>query len=254
MSSSTDSAAGREDTPPTRGRARQRVDPKPRHPEAAATLAAVGGSGGGGRGGSGGNAVATAAAPGGDGPQRPAAPLDREAVLRATASVLDRNGFEKTTIRSIAKELRCAVGSIYRHFTDKNQLLDEVVQGRFTEIAEAAEAGHAPEATTRAFLSAAASRPEQYRLMFWLSALGRGSNEPAAVPSVMRRLVAAWSQDDQLGSVSEAHKLWARLHGELMLGRHDPLAAEAEAALAAIRGEPAPRPEPTDAAEAAAAE
>ncbi len=253
MSSSTDSAAGREDTPPNaqpqRERARQRIDGAARRPE---LLAAAGGLGGGG---GGGTAVATGGAGAeGDGKPRPAAPLDREAVLRATALVLDRNGFEKTTIRGIAKELRCAVGSIYRHFTDKNQLLDEVVQGRFTAIAEAAEGGHAPEATTRAFLSAAAGRPEQYRLMFWLSALGRGPSEPAAVPSVMRRLVAAWSQHDQLGSVSEAHTLWARLHGELMLGRHDGLAAEAEAALAAIAGEPAPRQEPTDAAEAAAAE
>ena len=175
-------------------------------------------------------------------PPRPAAALDRDSVLRATAAVLDDRGFEKTTIRTISTHLGCAVGSIYRHFTDKNQLLDEVVQGHFKQIAAAAEAGHRPAATTRAFLAAAANRPEQYRLMFWLSELGRGKGEPSAVPSVIRRLVAAWAQPEQLGAVSAARSHWGRLHGELMLGAHDGTGADLEAAMAALEGDPAAAP------------
>lgn len=172
-------------------------------------------------------------------PPRNGPTLDRDAVLRATSQVLDTHGYEKTTIRTISKHLGCAVGSIYRHFTDKNQLLDEVVQGRFVPIAEAAEAGHPPEATTRAFLAAAAARPEQYRLMFWLSALGRGRDEAAAVPEVMRRLFGAWARPEQLGSESEAKAHWGRLQGELLLGHHGALGPQAESALAAIEGVPA---------------
>ena len=172
-------------------------------------------------------------------PPRNGPTLDRDAVLRATSEVLDRHGYEKTTIRTISKHLGCAVGSIYRHFTDKNQLLDEVVQGRFVPIAEAAEAGHGTEATTRAFLAAAAARPEQYRLMFWLSALGRDRNEAAAVPAVMRRLFEAWGRPEQLGSEAEAKAHWGRLQGELLLGHHGALGGQAESALAAIEGAPA---------------
>lgn len=182
-------------------------------------------------------------------PQRAAVALDRDAVLRVTARVLDEKGFEKTTIRAIAARLGCAVGSIYRHFTDKHQLLEEVVAARFARIAEAAEAGAPCEATTRAFLAVAAGRPEQFRLMFWLAALSRGPQESTSVPSVMQRLVAAWSGPDQLGSLEASQAHWARHQGELMLGLHDGRRGDESAALAALDA----IAEPAEPAEAAAA-
>ncbi len=149
-------------------------------------------------------------------PPRPAPQLDRDQILDATAACLDEEGYDGTTIRKIAKRLDCAVGSIYRYFTDKRELLDAVVQRRFEAVAEAVEAGDHPDATARLYLDAARSGPEQYRLMFWLAAVGRAPDQPAALPSVLERVLAGWA--NQLGDVNAARCRWALLHGQVMLG------------------------------------
>ncbi len=152
-----------------------------------------------------------------DAPAKPPAQLSRAQILDATAECLDEAGYDGTTIRMIARRLDCAVGSIYRYFTDKRELLDAVVQQRFEPVIEALEAGDDHETTADLYHQAATTRPEQYRLMFWLAAVGRTPDQPAAVPGVVQRILDGWAE--QLGSERDAHCRWAVIHGGIMLGR-----------------------------------
>jgi AcrR family transcriptional regulator len=47
--------------------------------------------------------------------------------VQAALGILERDGYERITIRAIAAELGVAPMSLYRHVRDKNDLLDEIV-------------------------------------------------------------------------------------------------------------------------------
>ncbi|MEM8782646.1 MAG: TetR/AcrR family transcriptional regulator [Planctomycetota bacterium] len=148
-------------------------------------------------------------------PGRHSATLDRDQILAATAECLDDVGLDKTTIRSIAKRLNCAVGSIYRYYTDKHELLEAVCEQRFVAVVDAIQAGQTPDQTARLYHAAASARPEQYRLMFWLASVGRSPEQPAQLPGVIATVVAGWAR--QLDDPNAARCRWALLHGQLML-------------------------------------
>lgn len=141
--------------------------------------------------------------------------LDRTQILDATARVLREKGYDGTTIRTIAKQLDCAVGSIYRYFKDKRQLLDAVCQRRFDAVAEHAELRSPMSKTALMYARIAAEQPEQYRLMFWLASIGK-QQQSEALPSIVRRIIAGWT--DSLGDQAAARKTWAALHGAINLG------------------------------------
>lgn len=150
----------------------------------------------------------------------PAAPkpptcLDRSQILDATSRVLRERGYDGTTIRTIAKQLNCAVGSIYRYFKDKRTLLDAVCQRRFEAVAEHAELRMSLQRTVLMYARTAAEQPEQYRLMYWLNSVGRRQHGEA-LPAIVRRIVTGWSET--LGDQAKAKQLWAQLHGCIMLG------------------------------------
>ncbi|MEM6504634.1 MAG: TetR/AcrR family transcriptional regulator [Planctomycetota bacterium] len=141
--------------------------------------------------------------------------LDRTQILDATARVLREKGYDGTTIRTIAKQLDCAVGSIYRYFKDKRQLLDAVCQRRFDAVAEHAELRSPISKTALMYARVAAEQPEQYRLMFWLASIGK-QQQSEALPAIVRRILAGWTES--LGDQAAARKTWAALHGAINLG------------------------------------
>jgi AcrR family transcriptional regulator len=149
-------------------------------------------------------------------PKDSSARLSRTRVLDATSACLDELGYDQTTIRTIARRLECAVGSIYRYSRDKRELLDAVVQRRFEPVAEQAEQGQPIDQTTRQYLSVAAASPEQYRLMLWLAAVQHPEPMKAPLPGVIDRIILAWSK--QLGSIEQARRHWALAHGAAMMG------------------------------------
>ena len=54
--------------------------------------------------------------------QTTAGQLGRRRILDATQRCLCQEGYDATTIRRIASQLGCAIGSIYRYFADKHEL------------------------------------------------------------------------------------------------------------------------------------
>lgn len=150
--------------------------------------------------------------------------LSRAQILHATAICLGEEGYDGTTIRRIAKQLNCAVGSIYRYFDDKRSLLDAVTQARFEPVAQVAEVS--AERSAALYAHAAADEPQQYRLMFWLASVGRSSGNPAVpgVPAVVKRIIDAWAV--QMGDRRKAERFWSHLHGRIMLGEVGPEATK----------------------------
>jgi len=153
--------------------------------------------------------------------KQPAVHLSRAQILHATAICLAECGYDGTTIRRIAKQLNCAVGSIYRYFDDKRSLLDAVTQARFEPVAQVAEVS--AERSAALYAHAAADEPQQYRLMFWLASVG-DHHEAPGVPAVVQRIINAWA--DQMGDRRKAERFWAQLHGRIMLGEVGPNATQ----------------------------
>ncbi len=151
------------------------------------------------------------------------AQLDRQAILDATERCLLRKGYDGATIRHIAGELDCAVGSIYRYFADKRELLSVVTQATFEAVARGAESGDALEQTLVDYHATGKRQVEVYALMFWLAACPaahpgaeQGGDDQAALPDVVRRIITAWS-GQLAGGQQAAQRLWVAVHGAILL-------------------------------------
>ena len=173
--------------------------------------------------------------------QKPdAVQLSRAQILHATAICLAEEGYDGTTIRRIAKQLNCAVGSIYRYFKDKRSLLDAVTQARFDPVAKVAEVS--AERSAALYAHAAADEPQQYRLMFWLASVGKMNGEaghpgavPEAVPGVpviVSQIIDSWAK--HMGDRRKAERFWSHLHGRIMLGEVGPGASDSPVASGSI--------------------
>jgi AcrR family transcriptional regulator len=153
--------------------------------------------------------------------------LSREQILKATAQCLAEHGYDGTTIRRIAATLNCAVGSIYRYFTDKRELLFVVTQQMLDPVLVLLDAGATFEQTVLGYHQRASANPAAYRLMFWLAAVQdenpaarqlEGSPIPTPpIPPVVQKIIAGWS--GMLGDAALAHRCWALLHGSLVIGQ-----------------------------------
>ena len=157
--------------------------------------------------------------------------LSRDQILSATAQCLRDFGYDATTIRKIASILRCAVGSIYRYFHDKRELLSEVSQQQMQPVVEYLKEGGSFDQSVRIYLQRASDDPKTYRLMFWLACIGpelqsAHENTPNAcsLPDIIQQIVHAWGQ--LLDYPDRAKECWGIVHGGLLLGHtHEQIVA-----------------------------
>src|SRR2546427_1433019 len=56
----------------------------------------------------------------------------RASILEAAERVIRERGMACATTREIAREARCAEGSIYRYFEDKHALMTEIIGTRYS--------------------------------------------------------------------------------------------------------------------------
>ena len=155
-------------------------------------------------------------------------------------------GYDATTIRRIAAELDCAVGSIYRFFSGKRQLLYAVTQRDLEVVADQAQSGVAIEQCERHYREQVARAPQSYRLMFWL-ACADSAAEPL-IPHVIDRIVDGWTRST--GDPESARARWSALHGSLMFDRPVRVADHKSTVIAQLR--PLPPQSTPDHAEPAA--
>ncbi|HLO02677.1 MAG TPA: TetR/AcrR family transcriptional regulator [Symbiobacteriaceae bacterium] len=67
-------------------------------------------------------------------PQQDRALVKREALLASARLLFAELGYERTTAKEIAKHAGVAVGTFYRYFTDKRQILVTLLQDRIEEL------------------------------------------------------------------------------------------------------------------------
>lgn len=156
----------------------------------------------------------------------PPVSLSRQQILEATFQCLRQEGYDATTIRQIARRLGCAIGSIYRYYRDKRELLYTVTQELLEPVVTLIDIDGSFERSVNLYAKLATNDGEAYRLMFWLAchveAQPTESNSGIPLPGVVGRIIDGWAK--QLGDRDRAEQAWAMLHGATFLGGHvDPI-------------------------------
>ncbi|WP_461828824.1 TetR/AcrR family transcriptional regulator [Aquifex sp.] len=97
----------------------------------------------------------------------------REKILEVALKLFSRKGFKETTIKDIAREVGITEGAIYRHFTSKeeiiNNLLREITEELRQELFESIEKGESDKERLNniidALLEYAFTKPESFRFL-----------------------------------------------------------------------------------------
>lgn len=151
----------------------------------------------------------------------------KNALLEAARQQLEAAGASSLNLRALARELGITHPAVYRHFKDKDSLLEAVAQLGFEELADALHAnetrsnnlGECLHASTETYLGFALNNPELVRVMFALiPAERREQNVPLYTASkrayaALLDMVANVEGDPYVNSAV----IWATLHGLTML-------------------------------------
>lgn len=155
------------------------------------------------------------------------------AMVRQAVRTIQRQGLHALTLRGVGEQLGVSRTALYRHFTDKNDLLKAVAAEGFrllqAELREAWTSGgegqQAFDAMGRAYIQFAVRHQSHYRVMFG-GAL-RGSDMPTpdrdGTGDAFATLVHALESLQHAGVVRADHPqqlalyVWAVVHGVAML-------------------------------------
>lgn len=167
-------------------------------------------------------------------PRRPRVPLTRERIARAALRLLEAEGPDAVSMRRVADALGVQAMSLYAHVTDKDDLLDGVVEAAFTEFPvpppgpwrerlRALGLGYRRWALAHpAAFALLATRPlpagEQLRLLdLALGLLGEAGFGPAAAASAFHA-IGAYVYGATLTEVRSLHpeRGWAEYMGRLV--------------------------------------
>ncbi|MEU4417022.1 TetR/AcrR family transcriptional regulator [Nocardia salmonicida] len=160
--------------------------------------------------------------------------LRAELLTAARSLAIESNGFDSITMRSIADRVGYTVPIVYQYFANRRELLVELVEVGFTELAHHLERARCPTvqdreggllpATAAAYWQFAMADPHLYRLMHTLPEIPFDTSAaPASARACfesLRRAVAettaaetgrqrTWAYD----SDAATNLLWAHLHG-----------------------------------------
>ncbi len=158
----------------------------------------------------------------------------RRGILDATRKLLLERGIAQVSIRMIANDVGCSVGTIYTYFENKDVLIHSLIEEGFERLVNSQLSIEAAvrdplerlRALCRNYIHFGLKNPEYYEIMFHLSS-ERMARYPAEKYRKARRsievLSRAISENVERGtmSVSEpflgAHLIWSLLHGLVTL-------------------------------------
>jgi AcrR family transcriptional regulator len=158
----------------------------------------------------------------------------RQAILDAAADLFLDQGYESFSMRQVAERIGYSATTLYRHFTDKDELLFAIVDQGFErfgrELLAASQSAADPveriAATGKAYVRFGLENPVYYQMMFmqradYLNAPDKATGRPRidsfgilqeAVEDAIR--AGAVAEGD---SLAYAHALWAIVHGIVSL-------------------------------------
>lgn len=159
----------------------------------------------------------------------------RDELLEAATRLLGRaTSRDAVTLRAIARETGVAAPSIYKHFSDRDAVIDAIVSSAFQELDEVCGEAYrstAPGpsrvcAVSRAYVAFAVGNPDRYRILFERTP-GNRSAVPGPYPTglhAFQYLTQAIDEADAGGGTTggvppfqQAEALWAALHGLVSL-------------------------------------
>src|SRR6185437_3898311 len=102
--------------------------------------------------------------------------MTKDRILSAAKAVLERDGIEGLTIRRVAQRAKLSPMALYRHFADKDALLNALMEdglGAWTDIVRGIRAADPLEwmdALAEAYLDFALTQPHRFDAAFFLPA------------------------------------------------------------------------------------
>jgi AcrR family transcriptional regulator len=163
----------------------------------------------------------------------------REEIITAASQIIGETGDDTAlTLRGVARRLGIAAPSIYRHFSDVDELKMAVVRRSFAEFARARDAaaggdGDDPAAVLlarcRAYTAFALANPGPYRYLFSQHApTGDPAGPPVDLPA-FHALAGSIRRCQEAGlarAADDSHwlaaQVWAALHGLVLLRLNAP--------------------------------
>lgn len=158
----------------------------------------------------------------------------RRNILDVTRTLLIEQGFTRLSIRMIAREVGCSVGTIYFYFENKDVLIHALIEEGFDKLIEVQEQTETTVADPlerlkilcRNYITFAMQNPEYYEIMFMLKP-ERMARYPQEKYRKARRslevLAAALEECNGLNLMNvpepymEAHLIWSFMHGIVSL-------------------------------------
>ncbi|MEN3348390.1 MAG: hypothetical protein V7632_2025 [Bradyrhizobium sp.] len=162
----------------------------------------------------------------------------REALIQAALQEVELGGPEAISIKALAKQLGVSQPAPYRHFADRDALLQAVTAEAFRrfnvmmrEVIEAPGKGSKLSRFAQASLAFGLQRHGIYRLMFasrTMACAPKGSELHTAAMETLALLIESF-EAPAVGLLRErqALKIWASLHGIVMLAEQGLLTGEA---------------------------
>ena len=157
----------------------------------------------------------------------------RDQILRAAKAIHERSGLQALTMRRVSARVRLSPMALYRHFADKDALLDALVADGFAQfehvVSQAADAPTAEQrlrAMLHGYVDFALANPRTFELMFFVPR----TNVPVAPASLaaspspgFSRIIAAVHEAMREGTIAAddpAQVLllaWGTIHGLVAL-------------------------------------
>jgi AcrR family transcriptional regulator len=162
----------------------------------------------------------------------------RDALIKAALREAERGGTEAISIKALAKQLGVSQPAPYRHFADREALLEAVTAQAFRQLSAILRAAMAKPSKqsklsrlAQATLDFGLHRSGIYRLMFasrTVSCAPKGSELREATHETFALVVEAL-EAPAVGYLRERHalKIWAALHGVVMLAEQGLFTGEA---------------------------
>jgi AcrR family transcriptional regulator len=176
----------------------------------------------------------------------------REALIAASLRLIEETRVEKFSVADAARAAGVSSGAPYRHFADRDDLLDHVAAAGFTALkaeTDAAFAAHPAGSVDGlvaggcAYIAFSARRPELFHLMWGATrphaqdgvAVRTGSDSYESFIARLSTVLAAQGLG-RLDPYAVATPLWAMVQGyaSLLIGRNPKLDAREEAVRAQV--------------------